>query len=361
MVIDEYINLAQYALAKAEKSKYSVDLLNQLHDLHLKKCDEYKKINDVIFKGIKNISTIEELPFLPVSLFKTHALKSIADADVYKVLTSSGTTGDVPGKIFLDRSTANLQSLALSKIMTHLLGNSRLPMLIIDSKSIIKDRSTFSARGAGVLGMSVFGRSHEYLLDENFEIDEVALKNFVSQYDGQKIFLFGFTFMIWQYLFLNPNVKMDLSNAILVHSGGWKKMNEIAVDNDVFKKELQKKFGLKQIYNFYGMVEQVGSVYIENEKGFLHCPNFSDIIIRNPVDFSVQENGKEGLVQVISVLPKSYPGHSILTEDIGVCMGEDDLDWKGKYFKILGRAKKADLRGCSDTFANETANNLVIK
>jgi hypothetical protein len=32
-------------------------------------------------------------------------------------------------------------------------------------------------------------------------------------------------------------------------------------------------------------------------------------------------------------------------------MGEDDLAWKGKYFKILGRAKKAELRGCSDVFA----------
>jgi hypothetical protein len=216
---------------------------------------------------------------------------------------------------------------------------------------VIKDRTTFSARGAGILGMSVFGKNHEYVLNENYEIDETALKNFVSQYNGKKIFLFGFTFMIWQYLFLNPKVKMDLSNATLVHSGGWKKMNEMAVDNDVFKKELGKKFGLKKVYNFYGMVEQVGSVYIENEKGFLHCPNFSDIIIRNPVDFSIQENGEAGLVQVISVLPESYPGHSILTEDIGVCMGEDDLEWKGKYFKILGRAKKADLRGCSDTFA----------
>ncbi len=351
MVIDDYLNLAQYSLAKEEKKKYTLDLLNQLHQLHLAASDEYKKINEVIFKGKQNISSVEELPFLPVSLFKTHTLKSVADSEVYKVLTSSGTTGDVPSKVVLDRATANLQAVALSKIMTHILGKSRLPMLIVDSKSVIKDRNTFSARGAGILGMSVFGKNHEYVLDENFEIDKVALKNFTSQFNGQKIFLFGFTFMIWQYLFLNPDVKIDLSNAILMHSGGWKKMNELQVDDNVFKKQLEEKFGLRQVYNFYGMVEQVGSVYLENEKGFLHCPNFSDIIIRNPVDFSVQKNGEKGLVQVISVLPKSYPGHSILTEDIGVCMGEDDLAWKGKYFKILGRTKKADLRGCSDTFA----------
>ena len=100
------------------------------------------------------------------------------------------------------------------------------------------------------------------------------------------------------------------------------------------------------------MVEQVGSVYIENSDGNLHCPNFADIIIRNPVDFSVQKIGEKGLIQVVSPLSLSYPGHSILTEDIGVQMGIDDASngWRGKHFKILGRAKKADLRGCSDTF-----------
>ena len=145
--------------------------------------------------------------------------------------------------------------------------------------------------------------------------------------------------------------KLDLSNAILIHSGGWKKLTEIEVSNEIFKSKLKDKFQIEKIYNFYGMVEQVGSVFLENEKGFLHCPSYSDIIIRNPEDLSVQPHGEPGLIQVLSTLPSSYPGHSILTEDIGVCMGEDDLAWKGKYFKILGRAKKAELRGCSDVFA----------
>jgi len=350
MVIDDYINLPQYSLSKDEKKKYFVELMNQLHHHHLQNCDPYEKITKILFNGVKKISSIEELPFLPVSLFKTRTLKSIADTDVFKVLTSSGTTGDAPSKIYLDNKTATLQSRALTKIMTHVLGKNRLPMLIVDSKSVIKDRSTYSARGAGILGMSIFGKNHEYLLDDNFEIDKDALKRFAEQFNGQPMLIFGFTFMIWKYLFLKADVKLDLSKAILIHSGGWKKMHDLKIENDAFKKELEKKFGLKQVYNFYGMVEQVGSVYMENEKGYLHCPNFSDIIIRNPVDFSVQKIGEEGLVQVVSVLPQSYPGHSILTEDIGVCLGEDDLQWKGKYFKILRRVEKADLRGCSDTF-----------
>ena len=62
--------------------------------------------------------------------------------------------------------------------------------------------------------------------------------------------------------------------------------------------------------------------------------------------------GEKGIVQVISVLPKSYPGQSLLTEDEGILLGEDNCKCgrKGKYFKILGRIKSAELRGCSDTY-----------
>lgn len=53
------------------------------------------------------------------------------------------------------------------------------------------------------------------------------------------------------------------------------------------------------------------------------------------------------------MLPHSYPGHSLLTEDEGIILGEDDCPCgrKGKYFKLTGRIKQAELRGCSDTYA----------
>ena len=66
------------------------------------------------------------------------------------------------------------------------------------------------------------------------------------------------------------------------------------------------------------------------------------------------DNGKEGIIQLISLIPLSYPGHSILTEDLGYIVGEDDCSCgrKGKFFKITSRIKKAELRGCSDTYSN---------
>ncbi len=350
----EFLNFNQFSLDRKTKKKLFIERLNYLHEHHNLNCDIYRKTTNKIFNLSGKIKEVEEFPFIPVSIFKNFDVKSITEKEQFKILTSSGTTGQIPSRIFLDKDSAKLQQVALSKIFTHVLGNERLPMMIIDSKSVLKNRDSFSARGAGILGISIFGKKHKYILDDNFNFDEKTTIDFINENNGKKILIFGFTFMVWQHL-TQLTKKIDLSNAILIHSGGWKKLKSIAVDNSTFKEKLNKKFGIKKsnIINFYGMIEQIGSVFLENKLGFLHCPNFADIIIRNPKDFSVQPHGEEGLVQVVSLLPTSYPGHSLLTEDIGVVLGEDsENNWKGKYFKILGRSKKAELRGCSDTSNN---------
>lgn len=355
-MLHELLNTEQYSLSKTEKAEKLLDLLKQKQEWHANACKPFNDISNIVFGKNRTINSIEDLPFLPVSAFKNHDFKSIPDEEVFKVLTSSGTTGQAVSKIYLNKETAQLQSLALSKIISHVLGKTRLPMLIIDSKAVFSNKQSYSARGAGILGLSVFGKDHTYVLDDNFEFAEDVMATFLEKYDGQPIFIFGFTFMVWLYLFqAKTTKKYDLSKAILIHSGGWKKLTDMAVDNTAFRLALKEKFGLTDIYNFYGMIEQTGSVFLENSDGYLHCPNFADVIIRNPKDFSPQPDGTPGLIQVLSVLPQSYPGHSLLTEDIGVIMGEDNAanGWKGKYFKIIGRAKKAELRGCSDTFKSK--------
>lgn len=353
MKVDDLLNLPQYSLPQPEKNQALISILNHLHALHYDRSVKYREICDRIFGGATHFQHVEDLPFVPVSAFKNHQLISINENDIFKILTSSGTTGQQVSKIYLDKATASLQTIALSKIISHVLGPNRLPMLIIDSKAVFSNKSTFSARGAGILGFAVFGKDHTYTLNEDFQPDEDKLFDFLEKYNGKSILIFGFTFMIWQFLQqAKLNKKYDLQHAILIHGGGWKKLVDLAVDNHTFRSELNRKFNLRHIYNFYGMVEQVGSVFLENQNGFLHAPNFADVIIRDPVDFSIQRPGEPGLIQVISTLPLSYPGHSILTEDIGVLEGIDDAPegWKGKYFRILGRATNADLRGCSDTF-----------
>lgn len=351
--LETIFRLAPFELGKTEKRELMLSGLNRLHQFHGNNSKEYAEFSGLLFENNSEFTRLEQVPFLPVSAFKNHYLKSVSDENVFKVLTSSGTTGQAVSRIVLDKATSQLQTKALNSIITGVIGSQRLPMLIVDSKAVFSNRSSFSARGAGIMGLSIFGKDHTYILDENFELDSTKLMEFLGKYNGQKILIFGFTFMVWEFLYKQVEKgKLDLSQAILIHSGGWKKLESMAVNNEVFKSEFYDKHRLKEIYNFYGMVEQVGSVFIENSQGFLHCPNFSDLIIRNPIDFSIQPHGEPGLIQVLSLLPWSYPGHSLLTEDMGVVMGEDDAEngWKGKYFKILGRARKAELRGCSDTF-----------
>src|SRR6185312_3481203 len=321
MDINSLIETKQYSLTKEEKSKVLFDHLKRLHGYHLENSPEYKRICLQLFN--EPMSSLEDIPYIPVSIFKNHELKSITNDEVFKVLTSSGTSGSTPSRIFLDKDTANLQTKALSNIMQYVIGKDRLPMIIVDSISVVKNRLSYSARGAGVLGMSIFGKYHFYLLDEQMNIDCEGCERFLAKHKNTPILLFGFTFMVWQYLY-ESSIKADLSEAILIHSGGWKKMLEKAVDNNTFKKRLKEKLGIQKVFNFYGMAEQVGSVFLECEHGYLHSPNFADVIVRNPFDFAPMGKGQEGIIQVLSVLAKSYPGHSLLTEDMGILVGEDD-------------------------------------
>jgi len=59
-----------------------------------------------------------------------------------------------------------------------------------------------------------------------------------------------------------------------------------------------------------------------------------------------------GLIQTLSILPRSYPGHVLLTEDLGRQIGVDDCACGklGSYYQVEGRVKQAELRGCSDTY-----------
>ncbi len=103
-----------------------------------------------------------------------------------------------------------------------------------------------------------------------------------------------------------------------------------------------------------GMVEQTGSVFMECEAGYLHSSIFSDVITRRE-DFSICAFNEAGVIQLLSLLPKSYPGHSILSEDSGIIHGEDDCQCGrlGKYFTVHGRIESAEIRGCSDTFSQK--------
>jgi hypothetical protein len=349
--------LPVYGLGAAEKTALLLDALHALTLHHATHCRPYARLLSAF--GVDPASRparLAEFLALTVRQFKLHRLKSIPDAEVFKTLLSSGTSG-TPSTICLDREAAAKQSRVLVRIMQHWLGRQRLPMLIVDHPDVIRDRSRFSARGAGIQGMAMLGRDHTYALRPDMSFDREAVERFADLHGDGPVLVFGFTWMVWQYF---ADAMLDncirLPGAVLLHGGGWKRLTDRAVDNAAFRARLAEA-GIARVHNYYGMVEQTGAIFVECGHGHLHAPVHSDVLVRDPVSGEPAPFGQVGIVELLSVLPTSYPGHVLLTDDLGVLHGVDDCPCglPGAHFSVLGRIPRAEARGCSDTFEPETA------
>ena len=352
-MLDNLLKIDPFSIGKKEKNRIFIDQIKSLTYHHYKFCKKYKKIIKNLKFRIKNINKLENFPMLPVRLFKNFDFKSVSEREVVKKIVSSGTSGKKLSKIYLDKKNAHNQVKVLGKIMSTILGNKRLPMLIIDQNPELFNKSIFNARAAAIYGFSIFGKNYCYILDEEGNIDYKKLNEFLKKYSHDNFFIFGFTSLVFENLIQKLSIKLicsNFKNGILLHGGGWKKLDKLKINNDNFRKKLFSKIKLKKIHNYYGLVEQTGSIFIEcNECGYFHTSVYSDILIRNN-NFEIAQKGKKGLIQLFSLLPTSYPGHNILTEDIGEIVGEDNCKCgkQGKYFRVHGRAKEAEIRGCSD-------------
>lgn len=356
MTYADILGIPPFSLKRAGKEKLFTEKLAELTGYHYDRCWQYRNILDGLGFDKRECVSYYDMPFLPVSIFKELDLLSVEKEDVFKTMTSSGTSGQAVSKIYLDKQTAADQQKTLVKIVPAFTGASRMPMIIIDSPSVVKDRKMFSARGAGILGFSIFGTDRIYALDDDMNPDMDAIERFDEKHQGKRILLFGFTFMVWQHFYrklAESGRKLKLTDAVLIHGGGWKKLIGESVSKGEFKKRLKEAANIDHVHDYYGMVEQTGCIYMECEHGHLHASAYSDVIMRRHSDFSVCGAGEPGIIQVVSLLPRSYPGHSLLTEDEGVMLGVDDCPCGryGKYFSILGRLKNAEIRGCSDTYA----------
>lgn len=344
-----------YGLARAQKHAFLTAELTALSRHHAQRCAPYARMLAATGAALDAVTGFEQLPPLPVRLFKEFDLKSVPDEALYKTMTSSGTTGQQVSKIYLDVETSTLQTKVLGKLVESALGGARLPMIIVDSPAVVKNRAMFSARGAGILGFSMFGRDRVYALTEDMQLDMEGIRAFLAKYGQGPVFLFGFTYMVWQHFVAELQRRgetLSIPHGVLLHGGGWKKLAAGAVSPAQFKAALMDTCGIPRVLDYYGMVEQTGAIHVACEHGYLHTPVWADVLIRRAKDFSLADVGETGLIEVVSVLPRSYPGHVLLTEDEGRIVGEDDCPCgrKGKYFEVLGRVKRAEVRGCSDTY-----------
>jgi phenylacetate-coenzyme A ligase PaaK-like adenylate-forming protein len=338
-----------------EKEELFACFLSDLTARHYENCAEYRRILDAFGHDPYSRRGPGEQFMLPVGLFKSKELVSVSRSEIVKTMTSSGTANQAVSKVFLDRENVRSQTRVLTEILSSFIGRKRLPLIILDTPLVKTDRSIFSARGAGVVGFSMFGSDTFFALDENMKFDVGAAIDFVEKHRSSRILLFGYTYIVWSHVIRELRELgrcLGIENGVLFHIGGWKKLRDQAVGSVEYNNAVREVMGDISVHNYYGMAEQLGSVFVECELGNMHCSVYSDVIIRRHKDFSSAPCGERGIVELLSLLPASYPGHVLLTEDEGEILGEDDCPCGrlGKYFKIHGRLKGAEIRGCSDTY-----------
>lgn len=330
-----------------------LDKMSKLTEYHREGCEFYRDYITAINAHRDTYSSLSEIPFLPARFFKDFTLKT-GSANENAVASSSGTSGSV-SRISLNHKTMLAQSLTLNSIVKSFIGNVKLPMLIFEAPSIATDKKAFNARAAGVLGFTKFSSNTFYVFTNDGEINYNAVKAFYSEAASNGAGLaFGFTSVIWEIaesldLQLNSNSKTPIT---LIHGGGWKKLASLNISTARFNATVSNRLRMTHIHNYYGMVEQTGSVFFECTAGRMHASVYSEVIIRDPLTLDVLPAGAEGVIQVFSSLPESYPGHSILTEDVGV-RSEDHLCECGRFgsgVEVLGRLPDAEIRGCSDVY-----------
>lgn len=351
-----------YAQPQADKEQALLAILRPLCARVAQGCPPWARFLQRCGSDPETWQRLEDIPPLPVSMFKEFELAAVPRELIQRELNSSATTGDRPSRIFVDRSTAQLQTRALAAVLKERLGAKRRPYLVLDVAESAAAGDVLSARGAAIRGLSSFARETSYALTKtasgDLELDMAAIGDFFAQHAGTPILMFGFTFMVWTRVLQRlqaQGARFDGSQAVLLHSGGWKKLQEQAVDRATFAAGANAVFAIAatQVVDFYGMVEQVGTVFLDCEVGHKHAPAFADVIIRRPGTLARCEPGEVGLIEVLSVLPHSYPGQALLTEDQGEVLGRDDClcGRRGTYFRFTKRVERVAVRGCGDTFA----------
>ncbi|UZQ49498.1 acyl-protein synthetase [Clostridium kluyveri] len=359
-LIENIIFRDQFEMFQEEKEGMLLEIIKKqlvLNEVNPNVGSMYGKLSIDISK----ISKLSQVPFIPVNMFKIFDLLTCKREDVIRVLNSSSTTSKTPSKIYLDKGTSIRQSQALINTLKSFLGVTRKPLLILDTGNVNKNKGVLNARGAAIRGISNFASSITYVMDEKdgeLEINLSKLKKFEEDNKNKEILVYGFTYIIWSKFVTQlkkKDIKLSLPEMKLLHSGGWKKLISESVEKEEFDRVTAEIFGTSKsnIMDFYGMVEQLGVVFVDCECGYKHVPDFADIIIRDFNTLEEVEVGQQGIIEVLSILGTSYPSQGILTEDVGEFMGIDDCSCgrRGKYFKFRSRIEKAETRGCGDTFA----------
>ena len=289
----------------------------------------YRSFCDLLFVHPSSISTIEEIPFLPIQFFKSRKVLSSLD-EIQETFTSSGTTGGSTSKHLV--TNINLYKESYLKGFAHFYGNiEEYTVLALLPNYLERQGSSLVFMVADLIEKSKKVESGFYL--DN--IQELANKLLELNRNGQKILLIGVSFALLDLIEMQ---QFNLKNTIIMETGGMKGRRKELVREELHT-ILQNGFGVTEIHSEYGMTELLSQGYSKGN-GVFETPPWMKILTRDTEDaLSINALGKNGGINVIDLA--NYNSCSfIATQDLGKV-------YENETFEIIGRFDNSDIRGCN--------------
>jgi len=297
-------------------------------------------------------------------LFKKRKMRSVPENEILYTLYSSATGGN-SSRIYLDRETSRRQQILSANVLMEYIGKIRKPFLILDTDPQDSGSEEIKARSAATRGILPFASVTEYFMrsgSDKTELDMDKLWTRMKYYLKMNIpvSIFGFTYILYIYMIrhlISSGKRIALpGGSQIIHIGGWKKLADQSVTRTEFLDDIEEALGIpeKNIFDVYGFTEQLGLLYINRGSEPKTVPLYSELIIRDLNTLEVTENGKPGLIQILTPFPRSYPGISVLTGDIGRIVTGDARGGPGEEtrFEVLGPSRENEIKGCGDVMAD---------
>ena len=358
--IDRMLSAPLYSLAPADREAGLLELLKEELAYGSERHPGYRSYVEHWPVNYRTAERISDLPYVPVGLLKADPpLSFVAPEEIQKTLTSSATTSQSPSRIVLDTSTSRRMTKGTVLIVRDFIGPTRRPYLVVDTPDQKAGGNAVGARGAAIQGLQPFAAETTYCLGVDqqggLSLDMNKLMKFAEEKRDAEVLVYGFTWILWNHLtmpLLKKGICLNLKKARLLHSGGWKRLQDQAVDKTFFNEQLAEVVGCPttSVVDFYGMVESLGVIFPDCPQGNKHAPVFGEVIMRDPLTFEPAPAGEFGIVQICSVLPTSFPGNLLLTEDLAQVVSYDGCRCgrRGVSFRFAGRIAKAEIRGCGN-------------
>jgi len=289
----------------------------------------YREWVDSLNIEISKIQYYTEIPFLPISLFKTHKIKSFSNNEEI-VFSSSGTTGMTTSKHYV--KDLNIYKDSYRKGFEYFYGNIEdYTILALLPSYLEREGSSLIYMAEDLISLSKNEKSGFYLYNYN-ELYTVLneLKN-----SKKKVILLGVSFALLEFA---ESFKIEFPELIVMETGGMKGKRK-----ELLREELHSilcsSFGVNKIHSEYGMTELLSQAYSKGNSVF-NAPPWMKILIRDTNDpLSLQSNNKSGGINVID-LSNIYSCSFIATQDLGNIAADNS-------FEILGRFDNTDIRGCN--------------